>query len=224
MCDLVRCFDQSRALEVQSLLYLGPLALKPEHLEVLENSILINPNSNLTPYQQIIHKFHRDQHALHEQRVQKAARSQLKQNQKMQIQLNLKPIADANDNNIQISNQLAIESERKEKNEEAKEAQLGHKQSFQQRFGGNTDIEQTMSSPLHPSKMAKMKDAQMIVKNPADNAKKEQLFQSPIMDIAPGIPVQQNQEDKVDLKEDPFATQAQSSMLNGHKISHTDLE
>ncbi|MGB1592544.1 MAG: hypothetical protein ACPIOQ_07305 [Promethearchaeia archaeon] len=49
--------------------------LKPEHLEVLENSVLINPNSNLTPYQQIIQKFHRDQHALHEQRVQKAAKS-----------------------------------------------------------------------------------------------------------------------------------------------------
>ena len=62
-----------------------------------------------------------------------------------------------------------------------------------------------MSSPLHPSKMAKTKDAQIIVKNP-ENAKKEQLFQSPIMDIAPGIPVQQKQDDKVDLKEDPFAT------------------
>ena len=53
--------------------------------------------------------------------------------------------------------------------------------------------------------MAKTKDAQIIVKNP-ENAKKEQLFQSPIMDIAPGIPVQQKQDDKVDLKEDPFAT------------------
>jgi hypothetical protein len=42
------------------------LDLKPEHLEVLENSILINPNSNFTPYQLIIQKFHRDQHALHE--------------------------------------------------------------------------------------------------------------------------------------------------------------
>jgi len=96
--------------------------LKPEHLEVLESSILINPNSNLTPYQQIIQKFHRDQHALHEQRVQKAAKSQLKQNQKAQIQVNLKPVGDSADANIQISNQQTIESERKEKSEETKEA------------------------------------------------------------------------------------------------------
>ena len=178
--------------------------LKPEHLEVLENSILINPNSNLTPYQQIIQKFHRDQHALHEQRVQKAARSQLKQNQKMQIQLNLKPIADADDSNIQINNQQTVEVEKQEKNEEAKEAQLGQKQGFTQRFGASTDIEQTISSPLHPSKMPKTKEAQIIVKNP-ESTKKEQLFQSPIMDIAPGMPIQHKQGDKVELKEDPFA-------------------
>lgn len=42
--------------------------IKPEHLQVLENSLLINPNTSLTPYQQIIQKFHRDQYALHEQR------------------------------------------------------------------------------------------------------------------------------------------------------------
>lgn len=28
--------------------------IKPEHLQVLENSLLINPNNSLTPYQQII--------------------------------------------------------------------------------------------------------------------------------------------------------------------------
>ena len=197
--------------------------LKPEHLEVLENSILINPNSNLTPYQQIIQKFHRDQHALHEQRVQKAAKSQLKQNQKTQIQVNLKPVTESNDPNIQISNQQTIETERKEKSEETKEAHVGQKQSYYQRFGGSNDVEHTVSSPLHPSKMAKIKDAQIIIKNP-DNAKKEQLFQSPIMDIAPGIPVQQKQGDKVDHKDDPFAAEPQSTMLHGHKISQSDPE
>ncbi|MGB1592545.1 MAG: hypothetical protein ACPIOQ_07310 [Promethearchaeia archaeon] len=71
--------------------------------------------------------------------------------------------------------------------------------------------------------MAKIKDAQIIVKNP-DNAKKEQLFQSPIMDIAPGIPVPSKPGDKVDLKEDPFAPEPQSTMQNGHKISQSDPE
>lgn len=99
----------------------------------------------------------------------------------------MKPITESNDPNIQISNQQTIETERKEKSEETKEAQVGQKQSYYQRFGGN-EAEHAISSPLHPSKMAKIKDAQIIIKNP-DNAKKEQLFQSPIMDIAPGVPV-----------------------------------
>lgn len=36
------------------------LEIKQEHLQVLENSLLVNPNLSLTPYQQIIQKFHRD--------------------------------------------------------------------------------------------------------------------------------------------------------------------
>jgi len=94
----------------------------------------------MTPYQLIIQKFHRDQHALHEQRVQKAARSPLKQNQKMQIQ-NLQ----GHSTQITVNNleQNAVPQEKSDQPVALqKGGEVGQKQGFQQRFGARQVAEQ----------------------------------------------------------------------------------